>query len=299
MAAEQVSTVATSRLSQRDLALIFYLGWPAFLGAILGWTGAGTIGGQLDRLTAITYWIIGFLVYRLTLEVSIRLIAVLSPKQKTPLILLCILSVPLHLIIGAPLVVLWQSMFIPYLPLGAEVQPGSPFFVSMSQYMAALSGSVMILLEWTLSNYAFDRVLGFPRFRHITGYKEVRHDISNQSKSTPEEFETAPPKFLRRVPGSLGTDVIALSAEDHYVRVYTPLGSDLVLYRFSDAMSEMPAGSGIQVHRSHWVKTSAVTDFQKHEKGQRLTVSNAIKIPVSKRFLELLKANGLEPKSVA
>lgn len=296
MAGKQMSAVTALRPSQRDLALVFYLGWPAFLGAILGWTGAGVIGGQLERPLAIAYWIIGFLVYRLALEISIRILAAVAPKQKTPLVLLCVLSIPLYVFFVTPLFSLLQTLFIPYLPPGVEVQPVPPFVESLDGYMAAMTGSVVILMEWTAANLVFDRVLGFPRFRHVTGYSGTKPGRQDLGLAAPDATKLANSTFLRRVPEKLGTDIIALSAEDHYVRVYTPLGNDLILYRFSDAVSEMPDGLGVQVHRSHWINTSAVTDFQKHDKGQRLTLNGTLEIPVSKRFLELLKANGLEPK---
>ena len=48
----------------------------------------------------------------------------------------------------------------------------------------------------------------------------------------------ARPRLLARLPSRLGGEVIALQAEDHYVRVHTALGSDLLLMRFADAVAE-------------------------------------------------------------
>jgi len=99
--------------------------------------------------------------------------------------------------------------------------------------------------------------------------------------------------FLNKFRQKIGIDIIALSAEDHYVRVYTPVGSDLILYRFSDAMAEMPDGVGLQVHRSHWVRKSAITAFKKKGNGHYLVLGVDTEIAVSKRFVELLKAHGI------
>ncbi len=296
MRSESLSATRPNRLSERELALLFYLGVPVFLGLLFGWIGAGPLGGQLPRPIAIIYWIIGFLFARIALETSIRLIALVAPKQKTPLIVLCILSVPLHMIIGAPLFYLWKAMFLGYLPPGVEIVLPSLWIGSMGAFLLGLRANTMVMLEWTLTNLLFDRVLDFPRFRTVTGYSPPFSEPTNEGKSVQEPTEYELPKFLRRVPSKLGTEVIALSAEDHYVRVHTTLGSDLIFCRFSDAVSEMPNGLGMQIHRSHWVRTSAIADFWKEGNLYRISINDELDFPVSKRFLGLLKANGWEPK---
>ncbi|MGH6783457.1 MAG: hypothetical protein ACREBP_02415, partial [Sphingomicrobium sp.] len=46
-----------------------------------------------------------------------------------------------------------------------------------------------------------------------------------------------PRTLLLRLPKRLGEEIVALEAEDHYLRVHTALGSDLVLMRLSDAIA--------------------------------------------------------------
>jgi len=59
--------------------------------------------------------------------------------------------------------------------------------------------------------------------------------------------------FFLRLPESLGTDLISLQSQDHYVEVKTTLGSKLILIRLSDAIRELELIEGLQVHRSWWV----------------------------------------------
>ncbi len=75
-------------------------------------------------------------------------------------------------------------------------------------------------------------------------------------------------------------DIIALSAELHYTRVYTPRGDDLVLYAFSKAMTEV--GDGIQVHRSHWVSSRFVERLDRHKNGWRVCLRNGLVLPVAR-----------------
>lgn len=284
-----------SNLTQRELGIVFYLGWPAFLGVLFGWTGTGAIGSQFDRPIAIAYWIAGFLLTRLALEVSIRLVAWAAPKDKTPLFALCLLSIPVHLIVGFPMFYLWKTMFLGYLPDGVEIGDGLDYIVSVPAFLDGLRSNVVVAIEWLLANYLFDRLLGFPRFRESTGYVEPQTvDVKDLSaEHHPKHFE--PPRFLRKEPTIVVTDVVALSAEDHYVRIHTNRGSSLIHYRFSEAVTEMPRELGMQVHRSHWVKKNAINSLWKVGNGHRLSLGGDMEFPVSNRFIGLLKANGIEP----
>jgi hypothetical protein len=99
------------------------------------------------------------------------------------------------------------------------------------------------------------------------------------------------PDFFRRIPPALGRDLLALEMEDHYLRIHTNVGSDLILLRLRDAMAELGPKRGRQVHRSWWVAENAVAST---EKGARplLVLRNGLKVPVSKSFREPAKEMG-------
>lgn len=281
--------------SRIKLAFLFYIGWPALIGVILGWTGAGTIGGVLPKPTAIAYWVLGMVLLRFSLEVSTRLVALVVPKGKVPLVALCLLAIPVQVYFSAPLTYVWRLPFLGLVPETAWPEFDHLFFTSFEQYLVGLRASVVVTLEWVIANLVFDRVLNFPRFRNVTGYEPPPQYRVAPDETENEVLSASDSRFLEKIPKRLGVDVIALSAEDHYVRVHTPLGKTLVLYRFSDAMAEMPKGIGFQVHRSHWVRKSAITDFQKRGPGQVLILNETLEIPVSKRFIEVVKASGVAP----
>ena len=109
------------------------------------------------------------------------------------------------------------------------------------------------------------------------------------------EIETpvaAESPFLRRIPAKLGTDLLWLSAEDHYIRVTTPLGSDLILCRLSDAIAELGAAAGQRVHRSHWVAQGAVKSVERRDGKTVLLLVNGDNVPVSQSYAPVLKAAG-------
>ena len=92
--------------------------------------------------------------------------------------------------------------------------------------------------------------------------------------------------FWTRVPESAGRDLIALSAELHYLRVRTVQGEELILYSFGTAMSELVDSNaeGLQTHRSHWVVLRHVTRIKRV--GQRAVcfMSDDSQIPVSRPY---------------
>ncbi len=104
--------------------------------------------------------------------------------------------------------------------------------------------------------------------------------------------QPAGPRFLERLPAQIGTDLIALEMEDHYVRAHTALGSELVLMRMRDAVAELDGIAGEQVHRSWWVARGAVADVKRDGRNVRLVLDNGIEAPVSRANLSLLKDRG-------
>lgn len=112
--------------------------------------------------------------------------------------------------------------------------------------------------------------------------------------SEPEAVEEKEqkPRFLERIPAHLGEDLLALEMEDHYVRVHTALGSDLVLMRMRDAVAELEGIEGAQVHRSWWVAREAVTGTTKDGRNLRFVLSGGLEAPVSRTNAPVLKQAG-------
>ncbi|MBP2313657.1 LytTR family DNA-binding domain-containing protein [Azospirillum soli] len=115
--------------------------------------------------------------------------------------------------------------------------------------------------------------------------------------AVPAEAEAPPaprePAFLARIPAKLGRDLLALEMEDHYVRVHTPEGSDLILMRMRDAVAELTGLEGLQVHRSYWVAAAAVTGVERKPDGKMtLRLSNGLRVPVSRSYAADVRAAG-------
>lgn len=131
--------------------------------------------------------------------------------------------------------------------------------------------------------------------------KAVQHEAVSVSMPRVEDVvldaEPAPnrpsaPRFFDRLPLSLGTDLIALEMEDHYVRAHTAMGSDLILLRMRDAVAELDQLDGAQVHRSWWVARAAVQGTKREGRNIRLLLANDLEAPVSRGAAPQLKQDG-------
>jgi len=104
----------------------------------------------------------------------------------------------------------------------------------------------------------------------------------------------APPgPIAEKLPSRLrGARLIALSAEDHYLRVHTEAGSDLVLMRLGDACALLPEEAGAKVHRGWWVAKSAVEGHTRLSGKVTLTLTGGLIVPVSRAMQATLRKQG-------
>jgi len=106
--------------------------------------------------------------------------------------------------------------------------------------------------------------------------------------------ETTP--LLNRLALDKRGALIALGAEDHYVRVTTSKGEELVLMRLSDAVQEVGSTEGLQIHRSHWIALDQIKNVtRKGDRGQ-VTLSDQTTRPISRGYMSAVRAAGLLPQ---
>ena len=99
-----------------------------------------------------------------------------------------------------------------------------------------------------------------------------------------------PARFLDRLPPKLrGATLHAVQAEDHYLRLHTDRGSDLILMRLSDAVEELEGVEGARTHRSWWVAKAAVRGVERGDGRATLTLVGGLSAPVSRRYARALR----------
>lgn len=100
-------------------------------------------------------------------------------------------------------------------------------------------------------------------------------------------------RFMERLPTKLkGAVIYAVSSEDHYLRLHTSKGSDLILMRLSDAISELEGLEGAHTHRSWWVAKDAVESSRRDGDKLVLTLKGGAEAPVSRPNIKPLREAG-------
>jgi len=122
-----------------------------------------------------------------------------------------------------------------------------------------------------------------PVMTHMAAETEVA------AKAAPGPGATA--RLYDRLPQKLrGAELWAVEAEDHYLRLHTSKGSDLILLRLADAMAELEGIEGAQTHRSWWVARSAVQSGRRTDGRATLLLKGGLEAPVSRTYARALRA---------
>jgi hypothetical protein len=107
-----------------------------------------------------------------------------------------------------------------------------------------------------------------------------------------DRSNTAAAFLARNASRYASATLVALEAEDHYLRIHTDAGSELILMRLRDAIAQLGETPGLQVHRSFWVATAAVSDLTRRGAQAQLQLSNGLKVPVSRTYMAAVREAG-------
>lgn len=173
-----------------------------------------------------------------------------------------------------------------------------------SAVMSAMIAGPMTVVVWAVTGWVFEGraypLSALPAFLVPVTVVCVAMCVLNVFISRGRTVQThaappgaAPARFLDRLPPKLrGARLIAVEAEDHYLRLHTDRGSDLILMRLSDAVAELEGLEGAQVHRSWWAAREAVRDVSRGDGRAVLTLEGDLKVPVSRIHARRLRAEG-------
>jgi len=86
--------------------------------------------------------------------------------------------------------------------------------------------------------------------------------------------------------------LIAVEAEDHYLRVHTDAGEELITARFGDALAELAQARGFRTHRSWWVAAEAIDEVKWLRGRGEARLKSGLVVPVSRSNAAALKDAG-------
>jgi hypothetical membrane protein len=86
--------------------------------------------------------------------------------------------------------------------------------------------------------------------------------------------------------------LIAVEAEDHYLRVHTDAGDELVTAKFAEALAELAGAHGYQTHRSWWVAADAIEKVSWRRGSGEARLAGGLVAPVSRSHAPSLRHAG-------
>jgi len=260
--------------------LIFYVLVPVAFGLVVGWLQPSR-SADWSKFPAVYYWIVSFAVGWAMFGIGTQVARVVLRPWNPPFLL--------ALFVGWALANVPAGYF-------ARFHISATYEIFESLPRAPIPP--MPTLSWDLlsGNFLDDNIVGLSLWLAINAFfvYVVRIPRFGYGPQTPkgETQGTGTPTFLARIKPELGSTVLALAAEQHYLRVYTTLGNDLILYRFADAVREMGA-RGVQVHRSYWVAKDAGASTEMDATKAQIVLKNGLKVPVSRTYKLAAREIGL------
>jgi len=131
-------------------------------------------------------------------------------------------------------------------------------------------------------------LISLPRLQGLLPPVLVQRQDSDNSTGTVEVSEPMPensntrPLWRQALPRELGDDVIAVSSELQYLRVWTTRGSALILGALQE-VEDTESMAGMRIHRSWWVHAGHVRTVRRKADGLVCQLSDGREIPVSRR----------------
>jgi hypothetical protein len=270
------------------LGLAFYLLIPLLFAVEQGASESGSFA-----FTAKRYYFYYFLSATLpvwwAMDLMTRLVQWILRPWDPPLVAILFLGAVLALNLQATWTPLRHALFEPYLVEGSTFFQVFPWrYTDLDYLREAVLAWVVGGGIWVAVNLFFLKVLNYPRYGFGEGPADPGADAAQGA--APAAIQDAPAAsgaadvLLDKLPERLGRNVVALKAEEHYTRVYTENGEELVLMRFGDAVELLESLNGVQTHRSYWVNPAYVRDVVRDGRSSYAELITGLSIPISRSY---------------
>lgn len=268
--------------------LLYFCAVPILLGLFFGWFKADQGGKDLMlRLILTPYWIGFFQIGWLALILSALLGFQVFKPWRPPLWLISFIAPAAFSWLGAYVLNIYIEFLNSFIPdVNGKSSPMQITF-SVEFFVNFLSFMTPNFVLFTALNYYFDRGLNQPLFRYKLDTHELSSSLSNDDKKTPA---TTPELiFLKLISKEKQGKLLAIQAQEHFVKVWTEAGSELIRYKFGTALLELESADGLQIHRSYWVADDAVKRFKKDGPKYVIELVNDEVIPISQSYLRQVR----------
>lgn len=129
---------------------------------------------------------------------------------------------------------------------------------------------VPVIVAWFLMNAPWLLGMRYQKVERGTSVKNIK------------EAPVSDSRLLNEAGLTFFAEITHMSAELHYLDVHSQADHKLILYSLKDAVKEIPAGLGMQIHRSHWVAYDSIEDIHKLGRQGEVELHNGSRLPISR-----------------
>ena len=281
--------ISGQRLALRDMTrnqyLVFLLLPPLLLGLISGASMFGSVRFE-NRMVHFAFSLASIMPDWLAIEFGCVLAAMVLKPWRAPLWVLLMIGVVFGSLAHAPFTIFRDPLFEPLLRADSSLFPSWPWNFGDSRYaMESALAFFGRIICWLPVNFLVVHLLGFRRFGRGHFFEVEAEALPGPPTLVERVDQPSLALLLRRLPQSVGREILCLKAQEHYTNVVTAQGSALVYMRFSDAVALASAGiEGVQIHRSYWVAYAAIQGFERVDGRTLVRLVNDETLPVSRTY---------------
>lgn len=292
----------SERFTKYRESIIFYFGVPVAIGFLLGWYSVYAAGDG-SRLVGIFGWILHFEVYwvigYVLIKSSEKVINSLNIHRAFQFLFVALVTSFLlrslnwliyALLVSSP----EKSRVMPITPVGEITlfEPSLAFLWNMivdyfPHSMLWLATCYVIMKFGSSLIFQFNGLHG-PEVAASFGGDGANPEPNDQSYSSDKGKNNMRSHFIRQLKPELGTSILLLKAEGHYVQTITDKGKELVYYRFGDAIDQLTQ-NGIRVHRSFWISYTLLKSDETQVLDNEIVLKDYDNIPIGYSFRRQLK----------
>lgn len=157
---------------------------------------------------------------------------------------------------------------------------------------ALYKGALPAVMVWVAVSLIFFHILGMPRYGYVSdrdrfvALMPAKAEVTAQPEAPNLKVATGFPTFVDLLPLKLrGKRIIAVKAEEHYVRVITCAGEGLIHERFRSVIGEFERFGGVKVHRSYAINPDFVSRIETSDGLMHVMMINDFRAPVSRSYI--------------
>lgn len=263
--------------------LLFFIGIPvgfAFMFSIVG--TRLTVG--MEYFDELVYILLHMFTAWWTITLVTAIVKFSFRSWRPPLLTICLLGVLFAMV---PATFFFQVLGDFYAGIDANYAANRVDAVEASWTWAYLGvfirGSIPALPTFLIGVYGYRYLTGVDWYRYPPdeNVTEAPFNIETEEEAIPEATATATAGLIEGTRLPPDAKLIAIKAEQHYIKLWSDKGTDLVRYRFRDVSDTLADCKGAQVHRSWWVNLDDVQSYRQAGRKLELVIDDDLRVPVS------------------